>query len=199
MTAATAECRLPSPTLHHEQLLVRPRLHTRAAAWAQTLHSGHCHLPAAGRELHRAHVVLFPGVNKLSWNTIYTSAFTPRKRILEMGVSLIDAFSENLLKITAEFPGSAMARVRVWQMSPCLESPPSRHPPTPPPSARARTLTTVSLFPVELETKGKQIREDFTITERAPTRALSWLKVSTSAFTFKTLLRYYAKQMLTQG
>ena len=170
-------------------LLLGPRLYTLVTAT----------LPAAGRELHRAHVVLFPGVNKLSWNTIYTSAFTPRKRILEMGVSLIDAFSENLLKITAEFPGSAMARVIVRQMSPCLESPPSRHPPTPPPSARARTLTTVSLFPVELETKGKQIREDFTITERAPTRALSWLKVSTSAFTFKTLLRYYAKQMLTQG
>ena len=28
----------------------------------------------------------------------------------------------------------------------------------------------------------------FTITEKAPTRAFSWLKVPTSAFTFKTLL-----------
>ena len=27
----------------------------------------------------------------------------------------------------------------------------------------------------------------FTITEKAPTRAFSWLKASTSAFTFKTL------------
>ena len=34
---------------------------------------------------------------------------------------------------------------------------------------------------------------DFTITEKAPTRALSWLKAPTSAFTFKTLLRHYAK------
>ena len=36
-----------------------------------------------------------------------------------------------------------------------------------------------------------------TITEKAPTRAFSWLKALTSAYTFKTLLRHYAKQMLT--
>ena len=30
----------------------------------------------------------------------------------------------------------------------------------------------------------------FTITEKAPTRAFSWLKAPTSAFTFKTLLRH---------
>ena len=33
-----------------------------------------------------------------------------------------------------------------------------------------------------------------TITEKAPTRAFSWLKAPTSAFTFKTLLRHYAKR-----
>ena len=32
-----------------------------------------------------------------------------------------------------------------------------------------------------------------TITEKAPTRAFSYLKAPTSAFTFKTLLRHYAK------
>ena len=37
----------------------------------------------------------------------------------------------------------------------------------------------------------------FTITEKAPTRAFSWLKAATTAFTFKTLLRHYAKQALT--
>ena len=37
----------------------------------------------------------------------------------------------------------------------------------------------------------------FTITEKAPTRAFSWLKAATSAFTFKTLLRHYAKRALT--
>ena len=34
-----------------------------------------------------------------------------------------------------------------------------------------------------------KVRKDFTITEKAPTRAFSW--------SFKTLLRYYAKQALT--
>ena len=36
-----------------------------------------------------------------------------------------------------------------------------------------------------------------TITEKAPTRAFSWLKAPTSTFTFKTLLRHYAKRALT--
>ena len=37
----------------------------------------------------------------------------------------------------------------------------------------------------------------FVITEKAPTRAFSWLKAATTTFTFKTLLRHYAKQALT--
>ena len=38
----------------------------------------------------------------------------------------------------------------------------------------------------------------FTITEKAPTRAFTWLKAATTSFTFKTLLiRHYAKWMLT--
>ena len=37
----------------------------------------------------------------------------------------------------------------------------------------------------------------FTITQKAPTRAFSWLKAFTSAFTFKTLLGHYAKQAST--
>ena len=37
----------------------------------------------------------------------------------------------------------------------------------------------------------------FVITEKAPTRAFSWLKAATTAFTFKTLLRHYAQQALT--
>ena len=36
-----------------------------------------------------------------------------------------------------------------------------------------------------------------TITEKAPTRAFSWLKAPTSTFTFKTLLRHYSKWALT--
>ena len=37
----------------------------------------------------------------------------------------------------------------------------------------------------------------FVSTEKAPTRAFSWLKAATTAFTFKTLLRHYAKRALT--
>ena len=36
----------------------------------------------------------------------------------------------------------------------------------------------------------------FVITEKAPTRAFSWLKAATTAFTCKTLLRNYAKRAL---
>ena len=39
----------------------------------------------------------------------------------------------------------------------------------------------------------------FVTTEKAPTRAFSWLKAATTAFTFKTLLRHYAKRALTHG
>ena len=37
----------------------------------------------------------------------------------------------------------------------------------------------------------------FTITEKAPSRAFSWFKAPTRAFTFKTLIRHYTKQTLT--
>ena len=45
----------------------------------------------------------------------------------------------------------------------------------------------------------RKIREDITITEKAPTRAISWLQAPTSAFTFQTQLRHYAKQALTHS
>ena len=37
----------------------------------------------------------------------------------------------------------------------------------------------------------------FVITEKAPSRAFFWLKAANTAFTFKTLLRHYAKRALT--
>ena len=39
----------------------------------------------------------------------------------------------------------------------------------------------------------------FVMTEKAPTRAFSWLKAATTAFTFKTLLRHYAKRRWPHG
>ena len=44
-----------------------------------------------------------------------------------------------------------------------------------------------------------EARDDFTIMEKAPTRAFPWLKAPTSAFTCKTLLRHYAKRALIHG
>ena len=46
-------------------------------------------------------------------------------------------------------------------------------------------------------TASKSSIRRFVITEKAPTRAFSWLKAATTAFTFKTLLRNYAKRALT--
>ena len=45
-------------------------------------------------------------------------------------------------------------------------------------------------YSLEMETK---VREDFTITEKAPTEAFFWLKVPTVTFSFKNILRQYAK------
>ena len=60
-------------------------------------------------------------------------------------------------------------------------------PPPPPPAAR-RGETSSAL---------KRSIRRFVITEKAPTRAFSWLKGATTAFTFKTLLRHYTKWALT--
>ena len=38
------------------------------------------------------------------------------------------------------------------------------------------------------------VPEDFTITGKASTRAFSWLKAPTSAFTFKNLFKHYAEE-----
>ena len=54
-----------------------------------------------------------------------------------------------------------------------------------------------TLFPLVLCSAPSVLQPVFTITEKAPTRAFSWLKAPTSSFTFKTLLRHYAKQALT--
>ena len=53
-------------------------------------------------------------------------------------------------------------------------------------------LTAIRALPVVLYNYPSVPQPVFTITEKAPTRAFSWLKAPTSAFTFKTLLRHYA-------
>ena len=49
---------------------------------------------------------------------------------------------------------------------------------------------------VDISASKRSIRR-FVITEKAPTRTFSWLKAATTAFTFMTLLRHYAKRVLT--
>ena len=46
------------------------------------------------------------------------------------------------------------------------------------------------------DTLYESFKRSFTIAENAATRAFSWLKAPTSDFTFKTLLRHYAKRTL---
>ena len=58
----------------------------------------------------------------------------------------------------------------------------------------AHSLLIVCACSVVLQTKAIRM---FIITEKAPTRAFSWLKAATTASTFKTLLRHYAKRALT--
>ena len=55
----------------------------------------------------------------------------------------------------------------------------------------------VSRHPHTRTSASKSSIRRFVITEKAPTRAFSWLKAATTAFTFKTLLRHYAKRALT--
>ena len=55
---------------------------------------------------------------------------------------------------------------------------------------RATTELTFILSQLQDSASKSSIRR-FVITEKAPTRAFSWLKMATTAFTFKTLLRHY--------
>ena len=58
---------------------------------------------------------------------------------------------------------------------------------------QSKLLTELYLF----TSASKRSIRRFVITEKAPTRDFSWLKAATTAFTFKTLLRHYAKRALT--
>ena len=68
---------------------------------------------------------------------------------------------------------------------------------TPPTYCRSFQPTSRSA-PVTTSASKSSIRR-FVITQKAPTRAFSWLKAATTAFTLKTLLRHYAKRALPHG
>ena len=63
----------------------------------------------------------------------------------------------------------------------------------PQPRMWKRRVIRARLGMVEVSASKSSIRR-FVITQKAPTRAFSWLKAATIAFTFKTLLRHYANQ-----
>ena len=63
----------------------------------------------------------------------------------------------------------------------------------------AECAMNVTASPRPLDSRGSASKSSirrFVITEKAPTRAFSWLKAATTAFTFKILLRHYAKRTL---
>ena len=62
---------------------------------------------------------------------------------------------------------------------------------------KVKTTIPIKLIKLLFISAAKSSIRRFVITEKAPTRAFSWLKAATTAFTFKTLLRHYAKQALT--
>ena len=56
--------------------------------------------------------------------------------------------------------------------------------------AQAGQLVTQGHVLALVTSASKRSMRRFVITEKAPTRAFSWLKAATTAFTFKTLLRH---------
>ena len=70
---------------------------------------------------------------------------------------------------------------------------PAQRDPHPPP----QPLLPAQHLPLVTTSASKSSIRRFVITEKVPTRAFSWLKAATTAFTFQTLLRHYAKWALT--
>ena len=66
-----------------------------------------------------------------------------------------------------------------------------------PPLNRQISLSSMKVLIRIFNSASKSFIRRFVITEKAPTRAFFWLKAATTAFTFKTLLRHYAKRALT--
>ena len=71
-----------------------------------------------------------------------------------------------------------------------LKKCPWRHPP----GVEIYRKDGMSVFEVSVVKRSIGSTTGCTITEKAPTRAFSWLQAPTSAFTFKNLVRHYASQ-----
>ena len=66
-----------------------------------------------------------------------------------------------------------------------------------PPVSQTEIVKLLRLSKMERNSASKRSIRRFVVTEKAPTRTFSWLKAATTGFTFKTLLRHYAKRALT--
>ena len=83
-------------------------------------------------------------------------------------------------------PGARLAYAIVWICkSKCAQS-----------TFQSEADAQIFIAAVSTSASKSSIRR-FVITEKAPTRAFSWLKAATATFTIKTLLRHYARQTLT--
>ena len=69
----------------------------------------------------------------------------------------------------------------------------------PPPSTSSSVLPPTTQGLLSSDTQHTALVLQTINWQSCPTRAFSWLKAPTSAFTFKTLLRHYAKQTLTHS
>ena len=68
-----------------------------------------------------------------------------------------------------------------------------------PPVSQTEIVKLLRLSKMERNSASKRSIRRFVVMEKAPTRAFSWLKAATTAFTFETLLRHYADRRWHHG
>ena len=105
-----------------------------------------------------------------------TVAVVPSGQSTVMVARLVASFIRPVVSLQREAAGSLM----------CLAPGPA--------SARGRLLAGYEVVPQKV---ASELHPKVRNHGEAPTRAFSWLKAATTAFTFKTLLRRYAKRALT--
>ena len=102
-------------------------------------------------------------------------------------------------KITTSHKLSSRARVLLTRVPAPRPTPDGSIVPVTEPLLHYYTITPPRVTLGTHFTRAENDPSFFTITEKASTRAFSWLKAPTRAVTFKTLLRHYAKQVPKHG
>ena len=104
-------------------------------------------------------------------------------------IRLMQLTDDYLLSVASHWRCCSVAVVAAWKSCRIVEAAMARVA-----SGHLSPCPSMVQGPVEIQMKA--IRR-FVSTEKAPTRAFSWLKAATTAFTFKTLLRHFAKRAFT--